>query len=262
MILDRTCYRVFAGPESAGNPITLFATDELDDTAALMRSALRSASEDNVYYALESGSLAARFFSRHGELYLCGHGLLALAHHVKQDFRQDRVQVNTPRGPRELRWREGESWIAMPGFKSRAITDDSNTMAMSLGGIGLVYRSLLASANDVWIVLLDGPARLARLDAESVAALETGAYVPGALIAAAPAAPHAYALRYFAPWHGKPEDIGTGSAHCYLAPLLLAPGEPGKARQYSAAGVTEMQIMVEDDKVLLSGSVEADRGVS
>jgi predicted PhzF superfamily epimerase YddE/YHI9 len=112
--------------------------------------------------------------------------------------------------------------------------------------------------NEVWVVVLRGVTDLQGIDARTVAALSCGDTVPGALIATVPLPDEGYGFRYFAPWHGKPEDSGTGSAHCYLAPLMVASGAQVTARQFSAGGVAEMRVSLCGEAVVISGQAELD----
>src|SRR5690606_4149495 len=80
--------------------------------------------------------------------------------------------------------------------------------------------------------------------------------LPGALIISCGLADGNYAFRYFAPWFGKREDSGTGSAHCYLAAYWLRSGQTAEARQCSAAGAAEMRIIRHHDCLWLSGNVQ------
>ena len=80
IVLAESRYRVFGSPTFSGNPVTLFEVDVLDDGNAILDAARRSRTEDNVFYTAGDGaSVTARFFSSQAELWLCGHGLLALS---------------------------------------------------------------------------------------------------------------------------------------------------------------------------------------
>ena len=129
-------------------------------------------------------------------------------------------------------------------------------MHQALRSIGIAHQRLYSAANDVWIVLLPEMSALRAIEAETVAAVSVGHTTPGALIATLRLKSGGYGFRYFAPWHGKPEDSGTGSAHCYLAPLMARSPAPVTALQFSPDGVAEMRVSLRGAAVAVAGKVE------
>lgn len=265
IILKESRYRVFATATFPGNPVTLHEVDALDDAGSMRQRARLSWSEDNGFFvARGDGPIEARFFSSRKELLLCGHGLLALAQHVAGTLAEGSWPVRTPHGTWTLEVDAAGPAALLPLFGGHRADDERHWIRHALASMELEQRALhalYACPNGVWVAQLDTLEQLQRLDARRVASQRVGSSVPGALIAAVCLPDVCYAFRYFAPWHGKPEDSGTGSAHCYLAPLFLH-GQGGndvhRARQYSPQGSAEMRIALQGERVRLSGAVHAE----
>jgi predicted PhzF superfamily epimerase YddE/YHI9 len=256
-VLGITRYRVFGSATFRGNPVTLFEVDALDDSASLLRAAQGSRTEDNVFFmAAEREPVMARFFSSNAELWLCGHGLLALSHHLRVPDVIGVREVQSPSGSWQIYADAQGAWVLMPAQQAIKIDDSAHWMNETLRSIGIRYDSLYLCPNDVWIVVLHELEELLSINADAVEALACGNHVPGALIAALRLQDAAYGFRYFAPWHGKQEDSGTGSAHCYLAPLLAASPATATALQFSPEGVAEMRLSLRGDGVAVSGRIK------
>ena len=259
IVLAESRYRVFGSPTFRGNPVTLLEVDALDDSDSLLRAAQGSSTEDNVFFSAVDGKpITARFFSSTAELWLCGHGLLALSHHLRAPDVRGMRAVHSPHGAWHIYADEQRPGVLMPAQRGIEILDSTHWMKQALRGIGMEYEQLYLCPNDVWIVVLRTMTELLGINAEAVAALPYGGTPPGALIAALPMQDAGYGFRYFAPWHGKQEDSGTGSAHCYLAPLMSASPAPFTARQFSPEGVAEMRVCLRGDAVAMAGRVDLD----
>ena len=250
-------YRVFANRVFAGNPITLHEVDGLDDSAYLASVARESWSEDNVFFSyFPCGPIQARFFSSHSELQLCGHGLLALAYHV---FGRDGVGsrlVQSASGTWMIRGTSQGPVAIMPMEEPLPQVAESHWMRKGLRRfLGCDPAAVHTFPNDVWVVVLNDLAQLRGVEAARVRSLRSDAETPGALIAVVPMRDGAYGFRYFAPWHGKVEDSGTGVAHRYLAPLFLAEDGKCRAMQFSKEGIAEMHIERRAKEIWLSGAV-------
>ena len=250
-------YRVFSSDAFAGNPVTLFEVDTLDDGAALLRAAQGSRTEDNVFFIAEHRTpVTARFFSSTAELWLCGHGLLALAQHLRASDVSGSRSVHSPSGTWQIFNDAHGPGVLIPAQQGVEIVDALHWMKQALHQSGIAHERLYECPNGVWIVIVREMSELLNITTDAVAALRCGEYLPGALIAALLLHDAGYGFRYFAPWHGKPEDSGTGSAHCYLAPLLAASGAPVSALQFSPAGVAEMRVCLRGNLVAMSGRVD------
>ncbi|HEY0962930.1 MAG TPA: PhzF family phenazine biosynthesis protein [Pseudomonadales bacterium] len=249
-------YSVFGSATFPGNPVTLFELDALDDSAAILSAAKHSRTEDNVFFSVtDAQAVMARFFSSRAELWLCGHGLLALSHHLCTPGSTDARTVHSPFGAWRIHADEQGPGVLMPAQSGCEIVDSKHWMNGALRSSGIEHERLYQCRNDVWVAVLGDMEKLRTIEAKRVAALPCGNDTPGALIAALPLPDSGYGFRYFAPWHGKPEDSGTGSAHCYLAPLLLGSRAPVRALQFSPGGVAEMRIALRGSTVAVSGRV-------
>lgn len=257
IMLRESKYRVFGSPTFRGNPVTLCEVDALDDDAALLHAAQCSATEDNVFFTVpDSKRVSVRFFSSTAELWLCGHGLLALSYHLRARGGSGTRDVQSPNASWQILADAQAPGVLMPVQHGIEIVDSRHWMKQALCSIGIEHEHLYKCPNEVWVAVLREMTELLRIDPNAVAALPCGNSRPGALIAAIPLQEARYAFRYFAPWHGKQEDSGTGSAHCYLAPLMTRPAEQIRALQFSPEGVAKMRIALRGDVVELSGRVE------
>lgn len=165
--------------------------------------------------------------------------------------------VHAPSGSWQIYADNEGPGVLMAAQRGTEIVDAEHSMKQALRSMGISHHSLYQCPNGVWVALLHDMAELLRIEANKVAALPIDNIRPGALITALRLQDTAYGFRYFAPWHGKLEDSGTGSAHCYLAPLLARRRQPELALQFSPAGVAEARICLRDDGVALSGRVDA-----
>jgi predicted PhzF superfamily epimerase YddE/YHI9 len=255
-IVREARYRVFGSATFAGNPVTLFEVDALDDSLALLQAAKQSATNDNVFF-VANDHVHARFYSSTAELWLCGHGLLALSQHLHSPDVAAARDVHSTHATWQIYPGSDGPGVLMPAQHAVDVTGTTHWMNEALLDIGIKHERLYRAPNEVWIALLRDMAELQKISAAAVAALPCGDTKPGALIATLRLPHDAYGFRYFAPWHGKEEDSGTGSAHCYLAPLLLAGSHvPVTAWQFSPAGVAEMRVNMRGKSVALAGKVE------
>lgn len=257
IMLCESRYRVFGSPTFRGNPVTLCEVDALDDDAALLHAAQRSATEDNVFFTVPDGRrVSVRFFSSTAELWLCGHGLLALSYHLRARDGSGTRDVQSPSATWQIHADAQAPGVLMPVQHGVEIADSKHWMKQALFSIGIEHEHLYKCPNDVWVAVLRGMTELLRIDSNAVASFRCGGNRPGALIAAISLRDERYGFRYFAPWHGKQEDSGTGSAHCYLAPLFLDSRARVTALQFGPEGMAEMRIGLRNDVVELSGRVE------
>src|SRR5690606_16682215 len=110
---DAVRYRVFGADAFPGNPATLIECASLDDGAALQAQARRLPAGDMAFYAHARADAIdgwhVRFFSHSREIQLCGHALLALAHHL-----QSHSILQSMQGRHRVRWRDGRCWVSLP----------------------------------------------------------------------------------------------------------------------------------------------------
>ena len=257
-------YRVFGSNSYAGNPVSLYALSAAADQQSLLSHASSSATMDNIYFWHEPHDerLHARALSRQGDIQICGHGMLALAHHQLATLETARetasLDIITPAFTHRCQQSAQGLSISLPLFAHRE--QPQPLLQSLLLDAGVKLLRLLLCNNAVWVVQCS-LADLNHFERSQFPWQQLAPLAPGALILSAAMPEGAYAVRYFSPWYGKAEDNGTGSAQCYLAPLWLSPGQSAKVRQPGPAGTAMLQVTLEDQRVILQGRVEVDPSV-
>lgn len=249
-------YQVFGHGGFAGNTALLHELEALPEPEAMLAHAREGAGIDQAYFAPGDapGHWRVRFFSPNGEILICGHALLALTRHLGEREGRERMALQSPHFAHEGRWRAGQARVSLPAYAFQAA--DDRLLLSLLHKARLTACGLALFPNRVWLAACAEPAEIedfdrARFDWEALNPLS-----PGALILSAPLGPREYLFRYFAPWHGKPEDCGTGSAHCYLAPFWLSEGGEGIAWQASPMGRARMEVGLREGRAWVGGRVE------
>lgn len=251
-------YRVFGSASFAGNPVSLHELSTPPNREALLFHADTSDTMDNIYFWHDSAerTVHARALSRHREIQVCGHGLLALAHHLLAGGAPASLDIITPGFTHACVKSRRTVSLSLPVFDHR---EQSQPQLQSLlHEAGIRPLRLFQCDNAVWVAQC------------SLAALNTfnrGRFpwqqltplMPGALILTAAMPGGNYALRYFSPWYGKPEDSATGSAQCYLAPLWLARGQTAIVKQPGPEGSATLHVTRQNDSIELQGSVVRDQ---
>lgn len=250
-------YQVFPTAAFPGNAVTLRAVPALLDSEVLRQDSCAPAHEDRLYYRVDNKQRCeVRFFCGHHEVHFCGHGLLALAHHLAKTHTPLAMEVC---GQNEQRWqlqsRSNSVWLGMPPVASTGSRADLLALAELLEALEFNFDSLQVFANAAWLATTSSLAALRKVSAAALQQIEANYQRLGALILSTQLAEDCYALRYFAPRYGKCEDSATGSAQGCLAPLWLRKGQAARVLQYSPQGIAEMQVQLECDRVWLSGTV-------
>ena len=128
-VLRETRYQVFGSPGFRGNPVTLFEVDALDDSAFLLSAAKGSSTEDNVFFiAAEHKPVMTRFFSSRAELWLCGHGLLALSHHLRAANASSTRKVHSTYGSWQIFADNAGSGVLMRAQRATEVLDSTHWM--------------------------------------------------------------------------------------------------------------------------------------
>lgn len=266
-------YRVFGSTHYAGNPVSLYALSAPAERQSLLFHASSSATMDNIYFWREphDDRLHARAISRQGDIQICGHGLLALAHHQLAALETASLEIITPAFTHRCQKSAQGLSISLPAFAHR---DQTQPLLQSLLlDAGIQPLRLLLCDNAVWVVQCT-LADLNNFERSRFPWSQLEPLMPGALILSAAMPEGAYALRYFSPWYGKDEDNATGSAQCYLVPLWLTPGQTARVQQPGPAGTAVLQVTleatfkathetnlptsVEDQRIILQGRVDAE----
>lgn len=250
-------YRVFGSASFAGNPVGLHELPSARDQEALLFHAGTADTMDNLYYWHDNaaGTVQARALSRHGEIQVCGHGLMALAHHLLADDTAVKLDIITPAFTHTCVKSGQTVSVSLPVFNHR---EQSQSLLQSLlHKAGIRPLRLLQCDNAVWVAQCS-LAALRTFDRGRFPWQQLRPIMPGALILTAAIPEGGYALRYFSPWYGKPEDSATGSAQSYLAPLWLEPGQTAIVRQPGPEGSATLQVTRQHGRIELQGSVASD----
>ena len=250
-------YRVFPTAAFPGNAVTLRAAPALLDSEALRHDLCAPANEDRLYYrVLDQQRCEVRFFCGHHEVRFCGHGLLALARHLVKTHTSPAMEIS---GQHDQHWqvqsRNNGVWLGMAPVASTGSPADLIALAELLKALEFNFDSLHVFANAAWVATTSSLDALREVSAAALQQIEADYERLGALVLTTQLAEDCYALRYFAPRYGKPEDSATGSAQGCLAPLWLRNGQGARVLQYSPQGIAEMQVQREQDRVWLSGAV-------
>lgn len=253
-IVEQWAWRVFDSPGFAGNPTRVHALEGPADTATLLAHSRSLSSEDNAYFWPEDGGLRVRFFSHSAELRLCGHALLACAETLLAG--ESELSLTSGVLRHRLQRVEGRPWVTLP------LTAPSGAAPALLRSLledaGRHVEALHAFPGLVWVAALRSLAEVEGFQAEAFPWGALEGETPGALILACCLGEGYYTFRYFAPWHGKLEDPGTGSAQSFLAALWLQEGQLGRAWQVSPRGRTAMNLRRRDGELWLNGSLVPD----
>ncbi|HHX82027.1 MAG TPA: PhzF family phenazine biosynthesis protein [Pseudomonadaceae bacterium] len=250
-------YQVFPTAAFPGNAVTLRAATDLWDTDAMRYDVCAAADEDRLYYQVHDPQRCeVRFFCGHHEVRFCGHGLLALAGHLATAHTPLAMEAGGQNGQRwQLHSRGKSVWIGMAPIARTASSADLVALAALLEALKFDYDALHVFANAAWVATTSSLDSLQKVNAAAVQHIGLNYDRLGALVLTTRLAADCYALRYFAPHYGKPEDSATGSAQGCLAPLWLRSGQGARVLQYSPHGVAEMQVQLEPATVWLSGAI-------
>jgi PhzF family phenazine biosynthesis protein len=235
--IDAFTNRVFGGNPAAVVPLDAWLDDALmqaiaaennvSETAFFVPAGQAGASVSSKAGG-PGGRYAIRWFSPTVEVKLCGHATLAAAHLIftKLDPGREEVRFETASGELGVT-RDGERLVLdFPRWDLRPLERVPSALEEGLGIPP--EQAFVTSTNDNLFALFAGESEVRALepDPRRLAALH-----PAGVVATARGTRSDCVCRYFAPSYGIPEDPGTGSIHCGLAPFWSA--ELGKARIHS-----------------------------
>lgn len=240
-----------SGPFS-GNPAAVVPLEAwLEDTAMLAIAAQNRLSETAFFVAGEA-AYALRWFTPEVEVELCGHATLASAHVLYEELgvaAAEALRFETRSGALTVVRDGGLLRMSLPRWRLVAAPNVPGALATGLGVTPAeLYR---ASTGDNWFAVLDSAVAVRELrpDLAALARLH-----PAGVAVTAPGETSDCVCRYFAPSYGVPEDPGTGSIHCGLAPYWAE--RLGKrrihSRQLSARGA-ELYCEAADDHTFVAG---------
>lgn len=220
-------YDVFGDESRLGNPAAVVIAQQPWSPQAMQQLATNLGFSETAFVVPSLGGLHLRWFSPTTEVDLCGHATAATAAALGEAgilSQSGSVELVTRSGLLHCGLREGSAWVRLP---ERAAIE----MAVPMWAPH-VSRAWTAPG---WTILELGDREVLG-DWEAAQIKDAG--VEGLVLLFVKEAPHTVALRVFAPSLGITEDPVTGSAHCYLAPLVghLMDGACYQAEQCSQRG--------------------------
>ena len=259
-LLGAQRYQVFTGAGFAGNPTRVHEVAEPAGEDVLLAHSQTLETVDNAYFwcTHAPGHVQLRFFSHTGEILVCGHALLATAHHLKEVSGQSELQLYSPCFRHRSVWRDQRLWVSLPRYIFERV--HLPLLQEQLERAGLQVRETLLLPYQVMAAIVESEQALRALRYEEIDWQALSVLTPGALVVSCARADGGYALRYFSPWYGKPEDSATGSAQSYLAAYWLREGKQVTVQQLSPAGTAQMRVALEADCVWLNGNVLSSKG--
>lgn len=238
------------GPFS-GNPAAVVPLEEWPDDALLHAIAAQNNLSETAFFLPDGDAYPLRWFTSEAEVQLCGHATLATAHVLFDELgaEGEMLRFSTLSGELTVARGSGVLRMTLPRWTLAAVAETPPALESGLGiAPEAVYN---VTTGDNWFAVLDSEraVRDLRPDFAALARLH-----PAGVAVTAPGDASDCVCRYFAPSYGVPEDPGTGSIHCALAPYWAA--RLGKAhihsRQVSVRGA-ELFCEVAADKTLVAG---------
>lgn len=242
----------FTAERFGGNPAAVVPLDSWLPTETMQAIALENNLSETAFVVAEDGAFGLRWFTPSVEVDLCGHATLATAFVLFNEIGVEASELAfATRGGLLTVRRDGKDLIMdFPRWELVALTDWPEEWAEIIGSPP--SELYWTSHDEVLFALLGGSVDVhaARPKLDSFDELEVGA-----LILTASGTDTDCVCRYFAPGYGIPEDPGTGSIHCAIAPFWAE--RLGKSsissRQLSTRGAS-FKCEVAGERVLIKGS--------
>lgn len=244
--VDAFATRVFAG-----NPAAVVRLTSFPDDALLQAVARENNLPVTAFLVAEKTDWHLRWFTRAGELPLCGHGTIASAWVVSNRLDPGRSEMvfHTNAGPLGVRRADERYAMDFPSRPPRPVAPLPSVAA----AIGETPVELHHDGFN-YMAVLDSAASVRRLKAD-VAAIERLQGTRGLIVTAAGDDGYDCVSRYFTPQQGVPEDAVTGSAHCALTPFWCARLGKQEIRAFQASPRGgEMICRIKGDRVELEGA--------
>lgn len=222
-------YDVFIGENAQGNPCGVVVLTHWLADAELLAITQDIDQPVTSFIVEKDGQFFLRWFSKTGEINLCGHGSLGAGAVVLSHYKLDSVVFDTKHGQLTISLMNGLYRIELPSWSGNTVTLPDCLSELNANAVEtFATRDLvvvLASPNDVANF---------KPNIEKISMLSDY----HALIVTARSSDQGYVLRYFAPSIGIDEDSATGSAQCSLAPYWFSKlgAESLYVKQLSEAG--------------------------
>ncbi len=220
-------YEVFGEGSALGNPAAVLIAKKPWTESAMQALAADVGFSETAFVIASLGGLHLRWFTPTTEIDLCGHATAASAAALVAEGVMKpggEIELITRSGPLLCGATDQEAWVRLP---ERSAIEMAVPPWMPSG-----IRAWTAAG---WTVV-EVPERgnVSDVDANTISQLG----IDGLVVVFCVEAPTSVALRVFGPSLGIEEDPVTGSAHCYLAPLVShrMDGARYRAEQLSARG--------------------------
>jgi PhzF family phenazine biosynthesis protein len=244
--IDAFTTRVFGGNPAAICPLDAWLPD-----ATMQAIAAENNLAETAFFVAEGEDFGLRWFTPAMEVDLCGHATLATAWLLLRQLDPSRrdVRFNTRSGALTVA-RDGERLVMDFPSRPASAAPPAARLLEALGGNPV--EVLLSEAAKNFLVVYRSPKEVGALQPDFAALAKIAGH--GVIVTAPGGEAADFVSRYFAAWHGIPEDPVTGSAHCTLTPYWAT--RLGKrdlvARQISARG-GELFVSHRGERVMIAG---------
>ncbi|HVZ57670.1 MAG TPA: PhzF family phenazine biosynthesis isomerase [Chitinophagaceae bacterium] len=203
---------------------------------------------------LEGDTYSIRFFTPKKEIPLCGHATLAAAKVIFENRAvetitfQNREHVRLPIARKERR-----IVMEFPVYDTQdVVVPPALTAAL---GIDQLVCARLSPRNGIILLEMEDPARLARLQPDFQALVNSHSGINGVLLTARSRNPnYDFEYRYFWPWAGTNEDPVTGGVQTFLTRYWAEILHKNTLRAFQSSFRTgSMVTELRRDKVLIYG---------
>lgn len=235
-----------------GNPAAIVPLEQwLDEGTMQAMAQENNLSETAFFVPVDEGGFHLRWFTPWVEVKLCGHATLASAFVVFNELEPGRREVRFDTLSGALRVARDGDRLSMD-FPAWTLEHLDEAPAALHEGLGVEPEALFSvSTKDNLFAVLRDEAQVRAVEPNGQRLTELH---PAGVVITAPGDRSDCASRYFAPSYGIPEDPGTGSIHCGLAPYWS--GRLGKtsifARQVSSREA-ELFCEVRGERVAIAG---------
>ncbi|HUN50070.1 MAG TPA: PhzF family phenazine biosynthesis protein [Candidatus Sulfotelmatobacter sp.] len=244
--VDAFTRRVFGGNPAAICPLEAWLPD-----ATMQAIAAENNLAETAFIVPDGEDFGLRWFTPAVEVDLCGHATLATAHLLLTRLEPARgeVRFQTRSGLLTVK-RDGERLVM--DFPSRPAAAAPPAPGL-LEALGRRPAAVLLSARAKNYLLVYNSAdevRALRPDFAALARIEGH----GIIVTAAGSDGVDFVSRYFAAWHGIPEDPVTGSAHCTLTPYWAKRlGKRDLVAQQVSPRCGELFVSERGERVMIGG---------
>ncbi|RMH69362.1 MAG: PhzF family phenazine biosynthesis protein [Gemmatimonadetes bacterium] len=225
----------FTSKVFAGNPAGVCLLETWLPESLLQQMAAEHYLPVTVFAVQTAEAVEIRWFSPLKEIFLCGHGTLAVAHVMFQRQPAEVVlKFKSTAGDVIMASRtdDGRVMIHLPAIPARECETFPGAL---ITGLGDIPRQIWQATTGTYLAIFDTEAEVRQLvpNFDILRRID-----PANVIVTAPGDTADFVSRYFLPQERYKEDAVTGSAHCILTPYWAKRFRNHKlyARQLSARG--------------------------